>query len=232
MAPGRFLKDILLTTYYTAPVNAFPPLGKPGLAKVRRVIFRSSIGSASGKAFRWNLEKQFGTIAVGQTVPRNRLLNEGVEVFENRSAATTDILQEYFVPLQQLEPFLERLRIIIPAHRADLLNVTIRFLCTDHESFLRYADQDMFALVMLFHQPRTQQADQKMAAMTREMIEAALQSGGRYYLPYRLHATHEQFARCYPQAQRFFELKRQYDPEELFQNELYRKYAVVESRHQ
>lgn len=229
--PGRFLKDILLTTYHAAPGNAFSPLGKPGLAKVRRVIFRNSIGSASGKALRWNLEKQFGTIAVGQMVLRNRLLNEGVEGFENRSAATTDILQEYVVPLKQLEAFLEQLRIIIPTHRADLLNVTIRFLRTDHESFLRYADQDMFALVMLFHQPRTQQADQKMAAMTREVIEAALQSGGRYYLPYRLHATPEQFSRCYPQAQQFFELKRKYDPEELFQNELYRKYGGAESRH-
>jgi FAD/FMN-containing dehydrogenase len=166
-----------------------------------------------------------------QSQHAHQLLNEGVEVFENRQVATTDILQEYFVPLEQLEPFLERVRVIIPSHHADLLNVTIRFLHTDHESFLRYADQDMFALVMLFHQPRTQQADQTMAEMTREVIEAALQSGGRYYLPYRLHATHEQFSRCYPQAQRFFELKRQYDPEELFQNELYRKYGIVESKH-
>lgn len=229
--PGCFLKDILLTTYYAAPGNLCPSLGKPGLTKVRRVVFRSSIGNASGKALRWKLERQFGTTAVEHTVSRNMLLNEGVEIFENRSVATTDILQEYFVPLKQLEPFLERLRVIIPTHRADLLNVTIRFLRTDQESFLRYADQDMFALVMLFHQPRTQQADQTMAEMTREVIEAALQSGGRYYLPYRLHATLEQFSRCYPQAQRFFELKRQYDPEELFQNELYRKYGVVESRH-
>lgn len=229
--PGRFLKEILLTAYHVVPGNSDTPLGTPGLAKVRRVIFRNSIGNASGKALRWKLEKQFGTLAVGQTIPRNQLLNEGVEVFENRQVATTDILQEYFVPLEQLEPFLERVRVIIPSHRADLLNVTIRFLHTDHESFLRYADQDMFALVMLFHQPRTQQADQTMAEMTREVIETALQSGGRYYLPYRLHATHEQFFRCYPQAQRFFELKRQYDPEELFQNELYRKYGIVESKH-
>jgi len=230
VAPGRFLKDILLTIYHLAPANALPSLGQPGLARVRRVIFRRSVGSAAGKAFRWHLEKQFGTRAIRQTVSRNLLLNERVEVFENRSAATTDILQEYFVPPQQLELFLERLRCIIPAYRADLLNVTIRFVRTDHDSFLRYADQDMFALVLLFHQSRTQQADQHMAAMTREVIEAVLYLGGRYYLPYRLHATAEQFARCYPQAQRFFELKRHYDPEELFQNEWYRKYAVMTSR--
>jgi hypothetical protein len=47
-------------------------------------------------------------------------------------------------------------------------------------------------------------------------------------LPYRLHATPEQFRRAYPQAEEFFALKRKYDPEELFQNQFYRKYGVSE----
>jgi len=42
-------------------------------------------------------------------------------------------------------------------------------------------------------------------------------------LPYRLHATLEQFAAAYSQAKTFFELKRTYGPDELFQNEFYRK---------
>lgn len=230
--PGHFLRDILLTTYHAVLDRSLPSIGKPGLAKIRRLVFRGSVGSASGKALRWNLEKQFSTIVLGQTITRNTLLNEGVEVFENRHRAHTDILHEYFIPIKQLEAFLERLRLIIPAYRADLLNVTIRFVGTDRESFLRYADQDMFALVMLFHQPRTQQADQNMAAMTHEMVEAALKLEGRYYLPYRLHATVEQFYRSYPQAQQFFDLKRTYDPEEVFQNALYQKYGAVASRHE
>ncbi len=47
-----------------------------------------------------------------------------------------------------------------------------------------------------------------MEALTRELIDAALACGGRYYLPYRLHATPEQFRAAYPQAERFFKLKR------------------------
>ncbi len=226
--PGHFLREILLTTYHTANRNSLPALSKPGLAEIRRLVFRGSVGSTYGKALRWTLEKQFSTIALGQTITRNHLLNEGVETFQNRSAASTDILHEYFVPVEQLEPFLERLRFIIPSHRAELLNVTIRFLTTDQDSFLRYANQDMFALVMLFNQPRTQPGEQKMAAMTRELIDAVLEVGGRYYLPYRLHATVEQFHRCYPQAEQFFALKRQYDTEGLFQNELYQKYSTRE----
>jgi len=223
--PEHFLREVLLTTYTTVSGNTLLPLDRPGFAKMRRAVFRSSVGSDSGKALRWELEKRWSSRMAGRAVTRNALLNEGVDVFENRKATTTDILQEYFVPLQQLEPFLEQLRIILPAHQADLLNMTIRFLRTDCESFLRYADQDLVALVMLFHQQRTRQADQSMAAMTREIIDAALHSGGRYYLPYRLHATQKQFVQCYPQAQRFFELKRLYDPQELLQNELYRTYG-------
>jgi 5-formyltetrahydrofolate cyclo-ligase len=64
-----------------------------------------------------------------------------------------------------------------------------------------------------------------MEPLTRALIDAALAQGGRYYLPYRLHATREQFAAAYPQAPEFFERKRRYDPGELFQNRFYAAYA-------
>ncbi|MEE8543582.1 MAG: hypothetical protein V3S94_06955, partial [Gammaproteobacteria bacterium] len=47
---------------------------------------------------------------------------------------------------------------------------------------------------------------------------------GRYYLPYRLHATADQFHRAYPQDEDFFDRKRQYDPDEVFRNRFYDKY--------
>jgi FAD/FMN-containing dehydrogenase len=83
----------------------------------------------------------------------------------------------------------------------------------------------MFSLVMLFSQERTAAVEAAMEALSRELIGAALACGGRYYLPYRLHATPEQFRRAYPQADTFFAKKRQYDPDELFQNQFYTKYA-------
>ena len=64
----------------------------------------------------------------------------------------------------------------------------------------------MFSLVMLFNHQRTPAADAEMEAMTQELIDAALAAEGRYYLPYRLHATPEQFYRAYPQADEFFRL--------------------------
>ena len=72
--------------------------------------------------------------------------------------------------------------------------------------------------------------DEEMAAMTRDLIDSALQVGGRYYLPYRLHATVGQFRRAYPMADKFFALKRKYDPDEIFQNEFYRKYGAASDK--
>lgn len=156
---------------------------------------------------------------------RNQLLNEGSELFQNRSAATTDILHEYFVPRAGLATFVDDLRRIIPKHGGDLLNVTVRSINEDQDTFLRYADGHVFSFVMLFNQPRTPEGDAAMQAMTRELIDAALAAGGRYYLPYRLHASVEQFHRAYPRAREFFDLKRMYDPNELFQNQFYIKYG-------
>ena len=82
------------------------------------------------------------------------------------------------------------------------------------------------ALVLYFRQPRTGAADRKMEAMTRELTDASRDVGGRYYLPYRLHATVAQFREAYPQADRFFALKRVYDPGELFQNRFYKRYGA------
>jgi hypothetical protein len=106
------------------------------------------------------------------------------------------------------------------------LNVTVRHVQADLDTFLRYANQERLAFVMLFSQPRSSDADARMEVMTRELIDAAIASGGSYYLPYRLHATKEQFHRAYPSARSFFETKRAYDPGELFQNQFYARYGA------
>src|SRR5439155_637085 len=118
----------------------------------------------------------------GKVFSRNQLLNEGVEVLQNRTANTVDILHEYFVPPHRVVGFVEALREIIPRHGANLLNVTVRGVNEDKDSSLRYADQAMFAFVMLFVQKKTADGEERMQAMTRELIDAAIRREGRYYL--------------------------------------------------
>jgi FAD/FMN-containing dehydrogenase len=225
--PKTFLRDAIMTVFRQAPGKAeeMPALKSPGYTTLRREVYRAQIGNDAGKEERWKLEKSLGNVVARHYFSRNQLLNEPVEVYQERNADRTDILHEYFVPPDRFEAFLERARAIIPRYPVDLMNVTIRNVLEDRDVFLRYADRDLFAFVMLFNQPRTQEADQHMEVCTRELIDAALECGGRYYLPYRLHATPAQLARAYPQAAAFFKRKRYYDRDEIFQNQFYTKYG-------
>jgi FAD/FMN-containing dehydrogenase len=224
---GPYLREAILTVFRKAPCPPadIPPLSADPSA-LRRAVYRSQIGSPAGKQLRWKAERQLGDGLRKDFVSRNQLLNGGSALYREQNADRTDVLHEYFIPEAQFAEFLDQAGLIIPRHSAaDLLNVTVRNVHEDRDTVLRYADQRMFSLVMLFNQERTAAVEAAMEALSRELIGAALACGGRYYLPYRLHATPEQFRRAYPQADTFFAKKRQYDPDELFQNQFYTKYA-------
>ena len=224
IVPDELFREVIINVLCRDSGGDIPELSDSGLVALRRAVFRGSAEGEYGKELRWAVETKLQPHLSKKVFSRNQLLNEGVETFQNRSAESTDILHEYFVPRTRIGEFLNALRRIVPEHHGNLLNVTVRSVDTDHDTFLRYADRHMFALVMLFQQPRTDAGDAAMEAMTQEMIETALSLYGRYYLPYRLHATVDQFHRAYPQAQEFFDRKRRYDPDEIFRNRFYEKY--------
>jgi FAD/FMN-containing dehydrogenase len=222
-----FLQEGIINIFHRSP-SASPlvtPLGESNSRELPRVIFRGGVGDDYGKELRWNAEKYFSPVLSGDIFERNAILYEPSDWFSDHSTNSTDILVECFVPPKQFGPFLAELRKIVPQNHADLLNVTVRDINRDDDSFLRYADKNVISLVMLFSQTRDAAGEEKMSKLTQEIVAAALHHDGTYYLPYRLHATPEQFNEAYPQAKKFFELKRKYDPDELFQNEFYLKYG-------
>ncbi len=223
----NFLREGILNVFHRVPSTnvLITPLDEQKNWELERLIFRGGVGSEYGKELRWDAEKYFSSVLSGTFFDRNDILYEPSDWFSDHSTNSTDILVECFVPPNQFAPFVEEMRKIIPANRADLLNVTVRDVNVDRDTFLRYADKEMISLVMLFSQKRNAEGEAQMASLTRELVAAALKHDGRYYLPYRLHATQEEFAEAYPQAKAFFSLKRKYDPDELFQNEFYLKYG-------
>jgi hypothetical protein len=203
--------DVLLNIFYPEQ-GAIPKLSDPTLRSLRRVVFRGSVGSTFGKQLRWAAETKLEPYLAGTVFSRNQLMNESADWYLDHFDATTDILHEYFVVKHGAVEFLRNARTIIRSHHADLLNVTVREVETDNDTFLKYADRPMIALVMFFSQRRTAAADRQMQQMTQNLIDAALHAGGRYYLPYRLHASTEQFQAAYTQSADFFRLKHKYDP--------------------
>ena len=226
IVPRNMFNEVLINMFYPDP-GPIPQLTERQSRWLARAVFRGSADSNYGKDLRWATETKIQPHLQGTVFSRNQLMDDNAEWYLDRSAATTDILHEYFVPRENAGPFLAQAKKIIRNHDADLLNVTVRDVDEDPDTFLRYADKHVIAFVMFFSQARSQEGEAKMQEMTRELIEASLNNGGRHYLPYRLHATPDQFRRAYPQSKEFFRRKRQYDPTETFQNELYIKYATA-----
>jgi FAD/FMN-containing dehydrogenase len=222
----RFLREALLVTL--RPVAGTPSAVTSGgvMVSLSREVFRAQVGSDAAKRARWYAETVASPKASSGVASRNRLLNEPVANLAGRDRARTDILHEYFLPAEGLEAFLVACRKTIPASRQDLLNVTLRYVRADTTSVLAYARDTRVAAVMLFSQRMTRADDEDMASMTRRLIDAALEAGGSFYLPYRLHARREQVARAYPRLEEFVARKRQYDPDLLFQNAMWSGYLA------
>jgi len=220
----RFLRESMLVTY--RPVAGTPPAVKSGglLVSLSREVFRAQIGSDKAKRARWYAETVAGPKASSGIASRNRLLNEPVANLAGRDRSRTDILHEYFLPAEGLEAFLAACRAAIPGSRQDLLNVTLRYVEADRTSVLAYAPGPRVAAVMLFSQRMTRANDEDMAALTRRLVDAALDAGGGFYLPYRLHARRDQVARAYPRLDEFVARKRHWDPGLLFRNALWSRY--------
>lgn len=138
---------------------------------------------------------------------------------------STYALQEYFVPVGQLNAFIPLMAGILRAHAVNAVNISIRHAPSDTQSCLSWAREEVFSFVLYYWQ-RVGVADRDAVGVwARELIDAALSLGGTYYLPYQLHATPEQFSRAYPNARRLFALKAQLDPGKRFRNKLWDTYS-------
>ncbi len=102
----RFLREALLVTL--RPVAGRPPAATSGglMVSLSREVFRAQIGSDKAKRARWYAETVAGPKTSSGIASRNRLLNEPVANLAGRDRARTDILHEYFLPAEGLEPFL------------------------------------------------------------------------------------------------------------------------------
>jgi len=131
------------------------------------------------------------------------------------SQYNADWLQEYFIPINQLQPFIESLKNIVLKNNINLLNLTVRYVPAEKNSLLSYAQQNCFAVVLYFNQALSKEEIDKAGSWTRELINSSLSLGGSYYLPYQLFATQDQFRKSYPSYKEFLNLKNKYDPNNL-----------------
>jgi FAD/FMN-containing dehydrogenase len=158
---------------------------------------------------------------------RNSLMNEPVANLADWDTSRTDILHEYFVAPERFAEFVHACQEVIPASGLEFLNVTLRYLKPDPQSVLAYARERRISAVMSFSQSVTPDGESKMLTMTEALIDRVVALGGAFYLPYRLHARHDQVRAAYPRFDEFVERKKHYDPGLLFRNLLWGTYVDV-----
>ena len=223
---AEFFKHALMITYRATDDQSDLPAaaGSGTMSKIASYVYRAQLGNERMKDLRWWFETDLGTKLGGGDTTRNSLINEPVITLDDRDDTRTDILHEYFVSPDRFSDFLTLCRDVIPSSYQEFLNVTLRFINTDSESWLSYATVPRIAAVMSFSQEMTTRAEADMARMTRGLVEGIIDIGGTYYLPYRPHPTVAQFERAYPRAAAFAAAKRAMDPNMLFRNNLWDSY--------
>lgn len=238
ISPTSYLRETAVHVYRKTDFQSrIPPLQPATHDRLDRFIINFSKTGAFGRWVRWTLEKHYGP-RLHNCLSRNQAINQKEPCFVSRNEEMydsmaylrnrlkdTDILQEYFIPQDQMPQFVDGLRQRVQANGANLLNVTIRIVHKDEVTALPYAKQNMFAFVLYFNQKLNEEQSARLEKTTRELIGLAIQLHGTYYLPYQLYYSEQQLQQAYPEITTFFAAKKRYDPEELFSSKFYEKYG-------
>jgi FAD/FMN-containing dehydrogenase len=135
-----------------------------------------------------------------------------------------DLIWEFYVPRNELITFLEESRRALLKSETPLIYGTVRFIEQDRDSFLAWAKKRYACVILTPHYPGGSAGVVKASELYRQLAQAATKHGGSFYLTYNRFAVRSEMDAAYPQFSEFLQLKRKYDPTELFQSDWYRHY--------
>ena len=223
-----FLREGRVTSYYSTGNSAdkTAKLVQEKWIRRNRYLFGVSRKRRWGKQLRWKIEKAI-VDPVGKSkklISRNNAMRPQIKFLDYYSKKDTDILQEYFVPLDQFQSFIDHLRRTVQQYKVNLLNITLRYMAQNKDTLLSYSLQETIAVVLYANIGRDQQSTDLAGEWTRNLIDNAISLGGTYYLTYQGFATKEQMRQVYPAFRQFQSIKQKYDPNEVFVNKFYQQY--------
>ncbi|MEK4486985.1 FAD-binding oxidoreductase [Psychrobacillus sp. FSL H8-0484] len=229
VAPDNYLTEMYVTDYYTTDdqshLTNYTTLKRESIIAIPKLFLGLSRINDWGKNMFWKTQEAYNQRIDDTFISRNNVMRSESTFMEFDSASKTEVLQEYFVPVDQFTPYIDSLRETLQDEKNfNLLNITIRYVKKNDEAVLSYAKEDMFGLVMLINQGTSEKNIEETGEVIRKMIDVTLAHGGSYYLPYYNYPTKEQLEVAYPRAQEFFQMKEKYDPDKRFLNLFYEEY--------
>jgi len=244
-SPKTFMSEAIVYTYtrLVEGNETIPPLRQAQDSRVGRLALNLARRGGVAQRIKWAGERhvlpRFRPCKESRNealrgaeaclVSRNQAMYNDLGLLRNKLTKYTDILQEYFVPPDQLAAFVAEARDVLRDHDAELLSASIRSV-QPSDVLLDYAPEHRLSVVLYLSQQVDQPGNRDMESLTRRLIGIALDHGGSFYLPYQQHYTRADLELAYPGIDDFFALKRAHDPQLRFMNSLYARYAEPASR--
>lgn len=228
VAPDSYLTQMYATDYCVADdksvLESYNSLKRESFVAIPKFFLGLSRLNNWGKNMLWKTQEAYNHRIDHSYISRNNVMRSESAFMEYENDSKTEVLQEYFVPVDQFTSYIDDLRMTLQKEEFNLLNITIRYVKKNEEAVMSYAKEDMFALVLLINQGSSEDSIEETGKVIRKMIDITLDHNGSYYLPYYHYPTKEQLERAYPRTEEFFQMKEKYDTNGRFLNLFYEEY--------
>lgn len=229
VAPSSFLEEMYVIDYKkTKETDATTNLkGETGTRASKLAL---DIGRKGGKFedFFWKTQRLYIQSLNNQTITRNNVMRSESTFMEFTKPGRVEVLQEFFIPVNQYEEYMHDLRKILPHDDQNtdfkVHNITVRYASKDTETSLSYAKEDMLGLVVLIQHGLQKDDIANAQSLIQKWTDLTLQHDGTYYLPYYPYQTKQQFTKAYPNWEHFRDEKQKRDPNSVFVNQFYDHY--------
>jgi FAD/FMN-containing dehydrogenase len=237
VAPGTFLDEMYVVDYnHTGKQDRAVPLKEEKGARMGKLAM--DIGRQGGvwEDLFWSNQKLMARSQNGKNITRNNVMRGNSAFMEFTKPGRVEVLQEFFVPVNQYGEYMEDLKNLLPASDQGedfkIHNITVRYAAKDSKTSLNYAKEDMLGLVVLIQHGLSEEQIADAEAIIQKWTSLTLEHGGTYYLPYYHYQTKEQFREAYPEWEQFQVEKLKRDPNEVFQNLFYDYYLKEGAAHE
>jgi decaprenylphospho-beta-D-ribofuranose 2-oxidase len=132
--PSSFLREMVVVTWQRARPGQAGSFELTEEAHVWRDKFFFGLSRSFGwaKSLRWKLQKRVELGSGGARImSRNNSMRPPLaplELLDYRSPRNTDIIQEYYVPVENFVPFMDRFRDILLTGKMNVLSSTVRYV--------------------------------------------------------------------------------------------------------
>lgn len=195
-----------------------------------KIMFDLSRRFDWAKSLRWKIQAALVEGGgEGKFISRNNAMRPPetpLAFLDYRPRHRTDIIQEYYIPIDEFVGFMRDFRRILVADDVNVISSTIRYVHANDEIALPYAPKrDALSIIVMSNIGLDKAEIARARATTRRLVDATIKHGGTHYLTYQLFPTRAQVEAEYPNLDAVFAAKRKYDPDEVFMNEFYAHYS-------